>query len=114
MSRPIGFIGASGLMGHGMAKHLLAKGHGLMLHVNTRPERVADLLAAGARQAESRADMATECELVFLCVTGSPQVQESVGALLEGRRAQPEPRPPLTIVDCSTSEPAGYPPNTHG
>ena len=107
MSRPIGFIGASGLMGHGMAKHLLAKGHGLMLHVNTRPERVADLLAAGARQAESRADMATECELVFLCVTGSPQVQESVGALLEGRRAQPEPRPPLTIVDCSTSEPAG-------
>ena len=30
----IGFVGASGLMGHGMAKNLLAKGHALRLTVH--------------------------------------------------------------------------------
>ena len=49
----IGFIGASGLMGHGMAKNLLAKGHPLALTVHRNRERVADLLGAGATQAES-------------------------------------------------------------
>ena len=39
----IGFVGASGMMGHGMAKHLLAKGHALSLTVNRNRERVADL-----------------------------------------------------------------------
>jgi hypothetical protein len=49
----IGFIGASGLMGHGMAKNLLAKGHTLALTVHRNRERVADLLAAGATEAPS-------------------------------------------------------------
>ena len=40
----IGFIGASGLMGHGMAKNLLAKGHPLALTVHRNRQRVADLL----------------------------------------------------------------------
>ena len=40
----IGFIGASGLMGHGMAKNLLAKGYPLALTVHRNRERVADLL----------------------------------------------------------------------
>ena len=44
----IGFIGASGLMGHGMARNLLAKGHAVSLTVHRNRERVADLLAAGA------------------------------------------------------------------
>ena len=39
----IGFIGASGLMGHGIAKNLLAKGFGLSLTVHHNRERVADL-----------------------------------------------------------------------
>ena len=30
----IGFIGASGLMGHGMARHLLGHGHALQLTVH--------------------------------------------------------------------------------
>ena len=41
----IGFIGASGMMGHGMARNLLAKGHPLVLTVHRNAERVADLLA---------------------------------------------------------------------
>jgi len=98
----IGFIGASGLMGHGMAKHLLAKGHALTLTVHRNRDRVADLLAAGAREAATAADMARDSEVVFLCVTGSPQVEAAfTGAhgLLAGAR------PGLMVVDCSTSEP---------
>ena len=51
----IGFIGASGMMGHGMAKNLLAKGYPLTLTVHRNTERVADLLAAGATQAATPA-----------------------------------------------------------
>ncbi len=95
----IGFIGASGLMGHGMAKNLLAKGHSLSLTVHRNRERVADLLAAGATEAASPAALAAASEFVFLCVTGSPQVEASVNGLLEGAKRG------LVIVDCSTSEP---------
>ncbi len=98
----IGFIGASGLMGHGMAKNLIAHGHAVQLTVHRNAERVADLLAAGAQQAASPAALAACCEMVFICVTGSPQVEALVtGAqgLLAGAK------PGLVIVDCSTSEP---------
>jgi 3-hydroxyisobutyrate dehydrogenase-like beta-hydroxyacid dehydrogenase len=89
-------------MGHGMAKNLLAKGHALALTVHRNRERVTDLLAAGATEASSAKALAAGSELVFLCVTGSPQVEACVlGAdgLLAGAK------PGLLIVDCSTSEP---------
>jgi 3-hydroxyisobutyrate dehydrogenase-like beta-hydroxyacid dehydrogenase len=98
----IGFIGASGLMGHGMARNLLAKGHSLTLAVHRNRDRVADLLAAGATEAASAKDVAAASDLVFICVTGSPQVEASVtgaNGLLAGAH------PGLMIVDCSTSEP---------
>ena len=98
----IGFVGASGLMGHGMARHLLAKGHRLSITVHRNAERVADLLAAGATRADTPAALAAGCEIVFICVTGSPQVEAVVlgeQGLLAGAR------PGLVIVDCSTSEP---------
>jgi 3-hydroxyisobutyrate dehydrogenase-like beta-hydroxyacid dehydrogenase len=98
----IGFIGASGLMGHGMAKNLLARGHALTLAVHRNRERVADLLDAGASEAATPAAVAAASEIVFVCVTGSPQVEAALGAsdgLLAGAQ------PGLVIVDCSTSEP---------
>jgi 3-hydroxyisobutyrate dehydrogenase-like beta-hydroxyacid dehydrogenase len=98
----IGFIGASGLMGHGMARNLQAKGHTVHLTVHRQRDRVADLLASGAVEAASPAALAQACELVFLCVTGSPQVEAVVAGpagLLESAA------PGLLIVDCSTSEP---------
>jgi 3-hydroxyisobutyrate dehydrogenase-like beta-hydroxyacid dehydrogenase len=70
--------------------------------VHRNRERVADLLAAGAHEAASAADLARDSDMVFICVTGSPQVEACVsgpGGLLEGARAG------LMIVDCSTSEP---------
>ncbi len=101
----IGFIGASGWMGHGMAKNLLARGHALLFTVHRNRERVADLLAAGAAEAATPAVLGASCEIVFLCVTGSPQVEATIlGAdgLLAGAR---ERKTALVIVDCSTSEP---------
>ena len=98
----IGFIGASGLMGHGMAKNLQAKGHALTVTVHRNRERLADLLTAGASEAPSPAALASRSEIVFICVTGSPQVEAAVGGpegLLAGAKAG------LVIVDCSTSEP---------
>ena len=47
----IGFIGASGLMGHGMAKNLLAKGFPLAFTVHRDRSRIGDLVAAGAKEA---------------------------------------------------------------
>jgi 3-hydroxyisobutyrate dehydrogenase-like beta-hydroxyacid dehydrogenase len=98
----IGFVGASGLMGHGMAKNLLAKGWPLQLSVHRNAGKVADLLAAGAVQAATPAALAAASDIVFVCVTGSPQVEAVVlGAdgLLAGAAAG------SLIVDCSTSEP---------
>src|SRR3954466_5202853 len=48
----VGFIGASGMMGHGMARNILAKGHPLTLTVHRNKEAVSDLLAGGASQVE--------------------------------------------------------------
>ena len=98
----IGFIGASGLMGHGIAKNLHAKGHALALTVHRNRERVADLLAAGAIEVDSAAMLARHSDIVFICVTGSPQVEAAVlgeKGLLAGAK------PGLVIVYCSTSEP---------
>ena len=60
----IGFIGASGMMGHGMAKNLLAKGHPLALTVHRNADRVADLLAAGAQQLPNAKALAEASDVV--------------------------------------------------
>ena len=97
----IGFIGASGLMGHGIAKNLQAKGFQVSLTVHHNQERVADLLAAGATQAQSIAALG-RCDAVILCVTGTPQVE---ACLMGDAGLLAHARPGLVIIDTSTSEP---------
>jgi len=97
----IGFIGL-GLMGHGMAKNILKKGYGLLVmgHRNRKP--VEDLVGKGAEEVETPAAMASRAEIVFLCVSGSPQVEELIrgrDGILSGSR------PGLIVVDSSTSDP---------
>ncbi len=102
MKQKIGFIGI-GMMGHGMAKNLLAKGYALTFKVNRNRANLADLLAAGATEAQTNAACAQASDIVFLCVTGSPQVEQIVygeQGLLEAGRAG------LIVVDTSTAEPA--------
>lgn len=100
MAKPrIGFIGV-GLMGHGMAKNIVEKGYPLAVlgHRNRKP--VDDLVARGAAEAKTAADLARQSDIVFLCVTGSPQVEEIVFAkgLLEQISGK-------IVADCSTAEP---------
>jgi len=98
----IGFIGV-GLMGHGIAKNLVTKGYPLAVHAHRNRKPLEDLLAAGATEAQSHADLARDCDIVFLCVTGSPQVESVVygaNGLLEAAREG------LIVVDTSTAEPA--------
>jgi 3-hydroxyisobutyrate dehydrogenase-like beta-hydroxyacid dehydrogenase len=99
----IGYIGASGLMGHGMVKNLLAKGQRVSITVHQQRDRVQDLLDAGATLAPNIAALGAHCDVVLVCVTGSPQV-EAVVAGPQGLLSQAKAG--LVIVDCSTSEPA--------
>ena len=101
-SKPrIGFIGI-GMMGHGMARNLLARGFALTLRVHRDRAKAADLVAAGAKEAKTNAEVANASDIVILCVTGSPQVEEIVrgpdGILGAARKG-------LTVIDTSTAEP---------
>ncbi len=102
MTARIGFIGI-GMMGHGMAKNLLAKGYPLTLKVNRNRERLADLLAAGAKEATTNAEVARNAEIVFICVSSSPQVEDIVWGDEGIAKAA---RPGLMVVDTSTAEPS--------
>jgi len=103
MSKPrIGFAGV-GLMGHGIARNLLAKGFPLALKLHRNRRAAADLLAAGATEVASHAELAQNADVVILCVTGAPQVEEVV---LGSEGIAAAARAGLIVVDTSTSEPA--------
>ena len=100
-SKKIGFIGV-GLMGHGMAKHLVEKGFTTTIlgHKNRAP--VDDLVKLGAKEAKDVAGMVADSDIIFLCVTGSPQVEDLVyrkDGILDSCRAG------QIVVDTSTSLP---------
>ena len=99
----IGFVGATGLMGHGMCKNLLLKGFPVTMYVrpNRPAERLKDLFAAGGAGVPTPAEMARRSDVVVMCVTGSPEV-DSVVYGEHGIMAAA--RPGLVVVDSSTSE----------
>jgi 3-hydroxyisobutyrate dehydrogenase-like beta-hydroxyacid dehydrogenase len=100
-NKTVGFIGL-GLMGHGMAKNILAKGFPLLVMAHRNRAPVDDLVGRGAREVATARDMAAEAEVIVLCVTGSPQVEALVrgpDGILAGAR------PGLMVIDSSTSDP---------
>lgn len=101
ISTTVGFIGASGMMGHGMAKNLLAAGYPLTYTVHR--SGVADLDDLGARRAADPAELGASCDVVIICVTGSPQVENVVTG---PKGLLTRPREGLIIIDASTSEPS--------
>lgn len=98
----IGFIGV-GFMGHGMAANILKAGYELWIkgHVNRDP--VEDLVARGAHEAASPADMAARCDIIHVCLSNSSQV-ESVIRGPDGIFAGA--RPGLIVIDSTTAAPA--------
>ena len=98
----VGLIGV-GLMGHGIGKNVVSKGFALnvMAHKNRAP--VESLVSMGAKECTSPAEIAKASDMVILCVTGTPQVEEAIyGAKGLGTAL----RDGLIIADCSTAEPA--------
>jgi 3-hydroxyisobutyrate dehydrogenase-like beta-hydroxyacid dehydrogenase len=97
----VGFIGV-GLMGHGMAKNLVTKGHPLVVLGHRNREPVEHLVSLGATEATTPRELAAQCDIVHLCVTGSPQVEANLrgtdGVIAGGKRG-------LIVIDCSTSNP---------
>ena len=97
----VGFIGV-GLMGHGMAKNIVTKGYPLVVLGHRNREPVEHLRSLGATEARSPRELAAQCDIVHLCVTGSPQVEANLrgpdGVIAGGR-------PGLVVIDCSTSNP---------
>lgn len=96
----IGFVGV-GLMGHGIVANILAKGYSVTVlgHKNRAP--VEDLVGKGAKEATSLAELTKSSSIIFLCVTGSPQVE----ALIRSPDGLQNAEKDTIIVDCSTSNP---------
>lgn len=97
----VGFIGV-GYMGHGMAKNMLEKGHPLVIRGNRNRQPVDDLIGRGARELATAAEIAAQSDIVFLCLPGSPQVEETVRGK-DGLKAGAHDG--LIIVDTTTADP---------
>lgn len=98
----VGIIGV-GYMGHGIAKNILKHGHALtfLRHPGNQPSD--DLLAAGGTSTDSVATLAAGSDVIILCVTASPQVEEVMfrqDGVLAGIR------PGTIVLDCTTAIPS--------
>ena len=100
-STRIGWIG-TGVMGSAMCGHLLTHGYAVTVSTRTRP-RAEALLGAGARWADTPAEVAEVSDIVFTMV-GFPADEREV--VLGPRGALEGARAGTVVVDMSTSEPA--------
>lgn len=98
----IGIIGI-GLMGHGIASNIIKHGYSLVLLEHPGNQPLETLIAAGARTVQNAASLAALVDVVILCVTGTPEVEDVLfrnGGLLEGLK------PGTIVIDCSTAIPS--------
>jgi len=101
MRETIGFVGV-GLMGHGMAKNIVEKGYPLSIVAHRNRAPVDDLVARGAEEVASPHDLAAKCSVIFICVSGSPEVEAVINGAT-GLKAGLQRG--SVVVDCSTSNP---------
>lgn len=96
----IGFIGL-GIMGKPMSKNLIKAGHELV--VLDRNQAVVDeLVALGAKKANSAAEIAAQVGLIITMLPNSPHVKEvllGAGGVIEGGK------PGLIVADMSSIAP---------
>lgn len=97
----IGWIG-TGVMGKSMCGHLIAAGFPCVVY-NRTPEKAQELVAAGARLADSPAEVAEQADVVFTIVGYPADVREvtlgkqgTLSAATAGK----------VLVDMTTSEPS--------
>ncbi|GEN26075.1 3-hydroxyisobutyrate dehydrogenase [Halomonas cupida] len=98
----VGMVGV-GLMGHGIASSLQRHGWSLNFLEHPGNQPVEDLISRGATAYSSGAALAADSDVIILCVTGTPQVEDvlfSDGGVLEGLRTG------RVVIDCSTAIPS--------
>jgi 3-hydroxyisobutyrate dehydrogenase-like beta-hydroxyacid dehydrogenase len=98
----VGLIGV-GLMGHGIATNVQKHGYTLSFLSHAGNQPVEDLLAKGAVAKASGADLAAQSDVVILCVTGTPQIEDVMfraNGVLAGLKRR------TIVIDCSTPIPA--------
>ncbi|MBC7255643.1 MAG: NAD(P)-dependent oxidoreductase [Chloroflexi bacterium] len=97
----IGFIGV-GTMGEPMAANLIKAGFTVIILGHRNPAPVERLVAAGAQKAQTPAEIASQTDVVMLCLPNDAVVEEVIlganGILAGGREG-------LIIVDTSTISP---------
>lgn len=100
MSERLGFIGL-GIMGQGMAHNLLRAGFDLCVW-NRTASRMDGLVAAGAKAGSSPADVAAQSDVIFICVSDTPDVEAVIlgeNGVIDGVQAG------ALVVDHSTISP---------
>ncbi|MBV6396205.1 MAG: 2-hydroxy-3-oxopropionate reductase [Anaerolineales bacterium] len=70
----IGFIGL-GIMGRGMTHNVLKAGWDVTVW-NRSAARMEEFISAGAKGASSPADLAAQCDVILICVSDTPDVEE--------------------------------------
>ena len=100
MSETIGFIGL-GIMGSGMAHNLIKAGHELVVW-NRTASKTNEFVAMGATAAASPAELASQCSIILVCVSDTPDVEAVLlgdHGVIEGVKAG------ALVVDHSTISP---------
>ncbi|RFC62220.1 NAD(P)-dependent oxidoreductase [Fulvimarina endophytica] len=100
--RTVGMIGV-GMMGHGIAANLVAKGWPLhyLDHAGNQPTE--DLDSVGARRESDAASLVAKIDVLILCVTGSREIRT---ILLGDDELVRRLKPGTVVVDCSTGIPS--------
>ncbi len=100
MSKSVGFVGL-GIMGRGMARNLLQAGFELRVWNRTR-SRMDELVAAAAVAADSPAELASQCDIIIVCVSDTPDVQAVIlgeNGIIHGAQSG------ALVIDTSTISP---------
>jgi 2-hydroxy-3-oxopropionate reductase len=97
----IAYIGP-GIMGRPMALNLIAGGHNVFVYAR-RPEAAEPLVKAGATACDSPAEAARHAEIIFSCVSDTPDVEE---VLLGQDGVIHGAKPGSVVVDMSTISPS--------
>ncbi|MCA9979315.1 MAG: NAD(P)-dependent oxidoreductase [Anaerolineales bacterium] len=100
MSEKLGFIGL-GIMGQGMANNLLTAGYDLTIW-NRTSAKMAPFIEAGATAADTPAALAEVCDIIFICVSDTADVEVVLlgeNGLIHGVQ------PGSLVIDHSTISP---------
>jgi 3-hydroxyisobutyrate dehydrogenase-like beta-hydroxyacid dehydrogenase len=98
----VGIIGV-GLMGHGIAMNIAKAGWPLRYLKHPGNQPTEDLDATGAHGTADCQELARLSDIVILCVTGTPQIEN---ILLFDDRLVAALRPDTVVIDCSTAIPS--------